>query len=89
MDAKQLLAEIRGSGLTQVEVAQAIGVSQGTVSKIERSQTKDLKANTYLALLNLHKSKVAGGVAKPTIVANVTNDGAEHSKLSHEVSPCR
>lgn len=77
MDAKQLLAEIRGSGLTQVEVAQAIGVSQGTVSKIERGQTKDLKANTYLALLNLHKSKVAGSVEKPTIVANAPHPATQ------------
>lgn len=77
MDAKALLVEIRGCGLTQVEVASAIGVSQGTVSKIERGQTKDLKANTYLALQKLHQSKVSGGVEKPPIVANGA-PGASH-----------
>lgn len=70
MDAKALLVEIRGCGLTQVEVALEIGVSQGTVSKIERGQTKDLKANTYLALQKLHSSRVGDGAGKPPIVAN-------------------
>jgi transcriptional regulator with XRE-family HTH domain len=76
MDAKQLLDEIRGSGLTQVEVALAIGVSQGTISKIERGQTKNLWASTYTALQKLHSQRVAGTGVKTSIVAKATDSTA-------------
>lgn len=66
MDAKQLLAEVREGGLTQIEVAAGMGVSQSTVSKIERGQTVDLKTSTYQKLLALHRKVVS----QPSIVAN-------------------
>lgn len=71
MDAKTLLAEVRGIGLTQIEVANGMGVSQGTVSKIERGQTQDLKISTYHKLVALHNREVLskkGG--QPSIVSN-------------------
>lgn len=70
MDAKQLLAEVRDSGLTQVEVASGMGVSQGTVSKIERGQTLDLKISTYQKLVALHGKQVLLKRGQPSIVAN-------------------
>lgn len=71
MDAKQLLAEVRQqSGMTQIEIAQALEVTQGTVSKIERGETKDVRAKTYQKLLALHHLRVASVACGSSIVAN-------------------
>lgn len=70
MDAKQLLAEVRGRGLTQVEVAAGMGVSQGTVSKIERGQTQDIKNSTYQKLVALHGRAFLVVADQPSIVSN-------------------
>lgn len=77
MDAKQLLAEVRDSGLTQVEVAVGMGVSQGTISKIERGQTSDLKNSTYQKLLALHGQRMRLKRGQPPIVSNTAVVEAE------------
>lgn len=54
MDCKELLADIRRSGLTQAAVAEELGIRQASVSKLERGLTKELRASAYSKLLALH-----------------------------------
>ena len=54
MDCKELLADIRRSGLTQAAVAEELGIRQASVSKLERGLTKELRAGAYSKLLALH-----------------------------------
>lgn len=54
-----MLADVRLQGLTQAEVAKAIGITQGTISKIERGVTKELRSSAFQRLQKLHRSKVA------------------------------
>lgn len=70
MDAKTLLAEVRGNGLTQIEVANGMGVSQGTVSKIERGQTQDLKISTYYKLVALHQREVLSKMSGDPLIVS-------------------
>lgn len=54
MDAKDFLRGIRAAGLTQVEVAERTGITQSTISKIERGEVKDVMSKNYRALQALH-----------------------------------
>lgn len=54
MDAKDYLRGIRAAGLTQVEVADRTGITQSTISKIERGDVKDVMSKNYRALQALH-----------------------------------
>ncbi|MDR0214568.1 MAG: helix-turn-helix domain-containing protein [Comamonas sp.] len=54
MDCRELLAEIRRTGLTQAEVAEKLGIRQASVSKLERGLTKELRAGAYSKLLALY-----------------------------------
>lgn len=71
MDAKALLADVRGTGMTQAEVAIALGITQGNVSKLERGQIKDFKAAVFVKLLTLHKQKVGVTNGRADIVPAV------------------
>lgn len=51
---QQVLQGIRAHGLTQAEVAERTGITQATISKIERSDVKDVRSCNYIALLALH-----------------------------------
>ena len=53
MDIQQILKEIRSAGYTQQEVADIVGLTQGTVSSIERGAVK--RTFALLELLKLHK----------------------------------
>ena len=53
MDIQQIIKEIRSAGYTQDEVAKAVGLTQGTVSAIERGAVK--RTFAIVAILRLHK----------------------------------
>ena len=54
MDWKQLIAEIRGAGLTQSGIGFRIGKSQVWVSDVESGRYTDLKWADGQALIALH-----------------------------------
>ena len=58
MEAKDLLAAIRATGMTQAEVAAKTNIPQPTISKIERGDVEDVMSRNYRALQALHR-KVA------------------------------
>lgn len=68
MDAKALLADVRGTGMTQADVATALGITQGNVSKLERGQIKDFKSAVFVKLLELHQQKVGVANGRAVIV---------------------
>lgn len=51
---QELILAIRAHGLTQAEVASRTGITQSTISKIERIDDRELRSGNYLALLALH-----------------------------------
>ena len=61
MEAQKYLIQIRSRGLTQAEVSKKTGISQPTISKIERGSVKDVKATTLLLLQQLHASLARRG----------------------------
>lgn len=58
MEAKDFLAAIRSTGMTQAEVSIRTGIPQPTISKIERGDVEDVMSRNYRALQALHR-KVA------------------------------
>lgn len=61
MDSKEprvLLVEVRRTGMTQNDVAKEIGVTQGSVSKLEKGLIQELRSNAFRKLLELHKRVV-------------------------------
>jgi len=58
MEAKDFLAAIRATGMTQAEVSVRTGIPQPTISKIERGEVDDVMSRNYRALQALHR-KVA------------------------------
>ena len=54
MEAKDYLAAIRATGLTQAQVAQETGIPQPTISKIERGDVDDVMSRNYRALQAMH-----------------------------------
>lgn len=64
MEAKDLLAAIRATGMTQAEVAAKTNIPQPTISKIERGDVEDVMSRNYRALQALHR-KVARKAKTP------------------------
>ena len=56
MEAKDLLAAIRATGMTQAEVAAKTNIPQPTISKIERGDVDDVMSRNYRALQSLYRS---------------------------------
>jgi len=57
MTPQMLVSKIRALGrMTQSEVAQAAGVSQAMISKLECGTVKDIMSQSYLALLVVYDS---------------------------------
>lgn len=67
MEAKDLLAAIRATGMTQAEVAAKTNIPQPTISKIERGDVDDVMSRNYRALQSLYRS--VSRKAKPTQAA--------------------
>lgn len=60
MEAKDYVTAIRAAGLTQAQIADATGIPQPTISKIERGAVSDVMSRNYRALQALHTQVVAG-----------------------------
>jgi transcriptional regulator with XRE-family HTH domain len=54
MDAQELVVSIRKLGLSQEQVAQRVGMTQGAISHIETGRRKDVRATTKDNLVALH-----------------------------------
>ena len=66
MQAKDLLAEIRATGMTQAKIAAKTGIPQPTISKIERGEVSDVFSRNYLALQDLYKAVFINKSPRPT-----------------------
>lgn len=60
MDARQLVVSIKKQGLSQEEIAERCGLSQGAISHIETGRRKDVRATTKDSLVALHAELLAG-----------------------------
>lgn len=54
MEPKQLVDAIRAKGLTQMAITDETGISQPTISKIERGDITDVMSRNYRALEALY-----------------------------------
>ena len=64
LEPRELVLAIKAAGLTQQQIKDKTGISQSTISKIERGAHSDVRARTYRSLVNLHQQ-----VISPTVVA--------------------
>lgn len=51
--AKEIILCLEKQGLTQIQIAQLVGLSQSTVSLIRNDKRKEIKHSTYQAFLSL------------------------------------
>jgi transcriptional regulator with XRE-family HTH domain len=58
MDWNKIVAEIKETGLTQAQIADAIGVSAGTLSEICSGKVSEPKWSRGDALLAIHAERV-------------------------------
>ena len=59
MEAIDYLKAIRDTGLTQAQVAERTGITQSSISKIERGDVSDVRSKSYRALVSLHAEVTA------------------------------
>lgn len=59
MDAIDYLKAIRDTGMTQMQVAERTGITQSSISKIERGDVSDVRSKSYRALVALHAEVMA------------------------------
>lgn len=59
MDAIDYLKAIRDTGMTQMQVAERTGITQSSISKIERGDVSDVRSKSYRALVALHTEVMA------------------------------
>lgn len=55
MDWKKIVTELTDAGHTQIELAEACGCSQPTISALKDGTTADPKASIGLVLADLHR----------------------------------
>lgn len=53
MNTQTALSILRQRGMTQAEIAAAIGLTQGAISAIERGKRKEARLSTYQKLIEL------------------------------------
>ena len=70
MNWKQLTSDLIQSGLTQAEIAKAIGCGQTTISELQTGKTDNPRSSVGLALIALANSK--GIVVEITAVQSTT-----------------
>lgn len=70
MEAKDFLAAIRATGMTQAEVSVRTGIPQPTISKIERGEVDDVMSRNYRALQALHRKVTRKPKTKATEAAH-------------------
>lgn len=71
MTPLDLITAIRAHGLTQVQIAERSGVTQSTVSKIERGTVHDVMSASYLSLQALYQELEDAKPAKKRGAASV------------------
>jgi transcriptional regulator with XRE-family HTH domain len=59
MNTQTALSILRQRGMTQAEIAAAIGLTQGAISAIEIGKRKDVRLSTYQKLIELVNQPVA------------------------------
>lgn len=59
MDWHKIVTEIKESGLTQAEIADAIGVATGTLSELCSGKVSEPKWSRGDALISLHADRVS------------------------------
>lgn len=57
MDWKQLVLDIKGTGMTQEQIADSIGVSVGTLSELINGKVTEPKWSRGDALIALHRER--------------------------------
>lgn len=55
LEPRDLVLAIKAAGLTQQQIKDKTGISQSTISKIERGANTDVRARTYRSLVSLHE----------------------------------
>lgn len=55
MEAKDYVLALKEKGLTQTQIAEATGIAQPSVSKIERGEVTDIMSKSYRALQSLYQ----------------------------------
>jgi transcriptional regulator with XRE-family HTH domain len=78
-EPRALLAEVRLAGLTQSDVAKALVVSQGTVSKLERGKTRELRSGAFRRLVALHRRVLRAATRNPALSQTRRAAGAKES----------
>ena len=58
MNTQTALSILRQRGMTQAEIAAAIGLTQGAISAIEIGKRKDVRLSTYQKLIDLVKQPI-------------------------------
>ncbi len=58
MNTQTALSILRQRGMTQAEIAAAIGLTQGAISAIEVGRRKDVRLSTYQKLIDLVNQKI-------------------------------
>jgi transcriptional regulator with XRE-family HTH domain len=59
LEPRELVLAIKAAGLTQQQIKDKTGISQSTISKIERGAHADVRARTYRSLVDLHQQVLA------------------------------
>lgn len=65
MEARDFVAALVGSGLTQSQIAERTGITQPTLSKVLRGDVDDVLSRNYRKLQALH-AEVCGVPTQPT-----------------------
>ncbi len=79
-------------GLTQVQLSRRAGITQGSLSSIENGETKELRAETILALakhLGTSPEWIRTGIGPPTEPERPTPDESEALHLYRALPPSR
>lgn len=58
MEARDFIADLVRSGLTQVQIAERTGIPQPTISKVARGDVADVLSRSYRKLQALHSEVV-------------------------------
>lgn len=69
MDGKEIVSALRALGMSQREIGERCGLSQGAISHIETGRRKNLFASTERALEALYREKQ--GDSAPEVPAEV------------------
>jgi transcriptional regulator with XRE-family HTH domain len=66
MEARDFVLDLKRWGLTQAQIAERAGISQGTVSKLERGEVDDVLSRNYRRLEAIHAAEAAKQPSEPT-----------------------